>query len=85
MALALHSACMAAVRHAAGDCVQDFHRALAHDMAGPVRRGMWLSQVLVRASMQTAIAKAARLAPWLTTWCIVATRLPGKALLRPDH
>ena len=76
VAIALHSAHLAAATYLGGGAPAAFHRRLARDVAGPVRRAQWLARLMVRARAQSALAAGARAAPALLRLCAATTRLP---------
>ncbi|MPY69215.1 MAG: NAD(P)-binding protein [Alphaproteobacteria bacterium] len=77
VAIALHSAQLAAAAYLDGGAPAAFYRRLARDVAGPVRRALWLARLMVRAQAQSPLAVAARAAPALLRLCAAVTRLPA--------
>jgi flavin-dependent dehydrogenase len=82
LAIALHSAHLAAKGYLAGQTAEDYQRALARDLGGQVLGATILSQAMVRPWGQAALATLARLQPWLMTAAATRTRISGKALER---
>lgn len=82
IAIALHSARLAAQYHVAGRPGGDFQAQLAADLASQVRRATWLSQILVRPAGQTASAAALRLMPGLLATIARRTRIAAPAVRR---
>ncbi len=76
IAVALHSARLAADIFLAGGAASEFQERLARDLAPQVRRATLLSRALVHPSAQTAAAVAARLMPDLVVRVAQATRIP---------
>ena len=77
IAIALHSARLAADIYLAGGTAAEFQARLARDVAGQVRRATWLSRLLVQPPAQAVAAVAARLMPDLMTGIAQATRIPS--------
>jgi flavin-dependent dehydrogenase len=77
IAIALHSARMAANYYLSGKAQYQFQCDLARDVAGQVRRATLLSQLLVRSSGQTVVMALADLAPGLVRSIARGTRIPG--------
>ncbi len=80
IAIALHSARLAADIHLAGGTADEFQRRLAHDVAGQVRRATLMSRLLVRPAGQVAAAAAARLLPGIVAGIARTTRIPGDCI-----
>jgi flavin-dependent dehydrogenase len=76
IAIALHSARLAADIYLAGGTAAQFQRRLAHDVAAQVRRAVWMSRMLVRPLAQAGAVAAARLMPDLVVRAAQATRIP---------
>jgi flavin-dependent dehydrogenase len=82
LAIALHSAHLAAGAYLAGQTAQAYQRGLARDLGGQVLGATLLSQALVRPWGQAALSLLARLQPRLMTAAAARTRISGKALER---
>jgi flavin-dependent dehydrogenase len=83
--IALHSAQLAAACCLAGEDAATFHRRLAADAAGPVRRALALAGLMLRPGLQPALAAGARALPGLMRLCAARTRLlagPATGLTR---
>jgi flavin-dependent dehydrogenase len=80
IAIALHSARLAADVHLAGGSAVEFQTRLAADVADQVRRATWLSRMLVRPFGQFGAAVAARLRPDLLAAVAQATRIPAGSI-----
>lgn len=80
IAIALHSARLAADVHLAGGTAAQFQEKLARDVAAQVRRATWLSRLLVRPLGQVGAAAAARLLPDLVVRTAQATRIPAPCI-----
>jgi flavin-dependent dehydrogenase len=80
IAIALHSARLAADVHLAGGTADEFQRRLARDVAGQVRRATWMSRLLVRPAGQVVAAAAARLLPDIVAGIARTTRIPGDCI-----
>jgi menaquinone-9 beta-reductase len=80
MAMALHSAALAVEHHLAGLPPSQYHRRLAADVVGPIRRAMQLQQLGRSALGQTLLLRAARLWPGLLRHAATLTRVPAPAL-----
>lgn len=76
IAIALHSARLAADVYLAGGPAAQFQDRLARDIAAQVRRATWMSRVLVHPLGQAGLAGAARLMPDLLAKTAQATRIP---------
>jgi flavin-dependent dehydrogenase len=76
IAIALHSARLAADIYLAGGTASQFRDRLARDVAAQVRRATFLSRMLVRPLGQMGVAAAARLMPGLVVRTAQATRIP---------
>jgi hypothetical protein len=82
MAIALHSARLAARCYLGGGSVAGYRRRLARDLGQGVRLASLLSHSLVRRPGQRILGVAARLQPRLMAWVAGATRVPDAALRR---
>lgn len=82
MAIALHSACLAARCHLGGHGTAEYRRRLVRDIALGVRLADLLSRSLVRRNGQRILASAARMQPRLMALIARATRVPQAALRR---
>jgi flavin-dependent dehydrogenase len=82
LAIALHSAHLAAAAYLAGQRAEAYQRRLARDLGPQVLGATLLSQALVRPWGQAALAALARLQPRLMTAAAARTRISGKALGR---
>jgi flavin-dependent dehydrogenase len=80
IAIALHSARLAADIYLAGGSAAEFQRRLAREVAGQVRRATWISQMLVRPAGQTIAAAGARIVPGLLGGVAQLTRIPAPCL-----
>ena len=80
IAIALHSARLAADIHLAGGSAAEFQWRLARDVAGQVRRATWISRMLVRPSGQMIAAAGARIMPSLLGGIAQMTRIPAPCL-----
>jgi flavin-dependent dehydrogenase len=76
IAIALHSARLAADIYLAGGTAAQFQDRLARDVAAQVRRATFLSRMLVSPIGQAGVAAAARLMPGLVARTAQATRIP---------
>jgi flavin-dependent dehydrogenase len=76
IAIALHSARLAADIYLAGGTAAQFQDHLARDVAAPIRRATRLSRMLVRPIGQAGAVAAARLMPDLVARTAQATRIP---------
>jgi flavin-dependent dehydrogenase len=77
IAIALHSARLAADIYLAGGTACEFQARLAGDLAAQVRRATWLSRLLVHPAAQAAAGLTARLAPDLVAGIARTTRIPA--------
>ncbi len=82
MAIALHSARLAACCHLGGGDVADYRRRLAQDIGAAVRLATLLSHSLVRRHGQRILTSVARMQPRLMARVAGATRVPETALRR---
>ena len=82
LAIALHSAHLAAKAYLGGQAADDYQRALARDLGAQVLGATMLSQAMVRPWGQAALATLARLQPRLMTAAATRTRISWKALER---
>jgi flavin-dependent dehydrogenase len=82
MAIALHSAHLAARCHLGGGHAADYQRRLARDLGQRMRLASLLSHALVRRPYQRILAAAARMQPCLMARVASATRVPDVALRR---
>ncbi len=82
IAIALHSARLAARLCVAGATAEAYQKRLAQDVARQVHYATLLSQLLVRPAGQTIAAAAARVVPSLMAGIARATRLPEAATRR---
>ncbi len=82
MAIALHSARLAARCHAGGGSAAAYQAQLARDVAAQVRRATHVSRALVHPAVQAAAAAAAQAFPALMTGIARATRIPRPSLRR---
>jgi len=80
IAIALHSARLAADIHLAGGTAGEFQRRLAHDVAGQVRRATWMSRILVQPAGQAIAVAAARIVPDIVAGIARTTRIPADCL-----
>ncbi len=81
IAIALHSARLAAQCSLAGQTSSQFQSRLARDVAGQVRRATLLSRLLVQPEGQTLAMALARLVPPLVGHIAHRTRIPGRRLI----
>jgi flavin-dependent dehydrogenase len=77
IAIALHSAQMAANYYLSGKPARNFQSDLASDVTGQVRRATLLSRILVRSSGQVCAAALAGLAPGSMRHTASLTRIPS--------
>jgi flavin-dependent dehydrogenase len=86
LAIALHSAHLAAKAYLDGRTAESYQRALARDLSAQVLGATLLSQAMVRPWGQSVLTTLARLQPRLMTAAATRTRISGKALRRagPD-
>jgi flavin-dependent dehydrogenase len=82
IAIALHSARLAARCHAGGGSAAAYQAQLARDVAVQVRRAAHVSRALVHPAVQVAAAVAAQVFPALITGIARATRIPRPSLRR---
>ena len=80
IAIALHSARLAADIYLAGGTASQFQSRLARDVAGQVRYATLLSRMLVHPGSQAIAAVAARWLPNLVAGIAQATRIPAASL-----
>lgn len=80
IAIALHSARLAADIHLAGGSAAEFQVRLARDVAPQVRRATWMSRMLVHPAGQALAAGGARVAPDLLAVIARMTRIPSECL-----
>lgn len=80
MAIALHSAQLAASAYIAGASASAFQTQLAEDVAAQVRRATWLSRLLVQGWAQGLGLAGARLIPGLLGGIALSTRIDAAAL-----
>jgi menaquinone-9 beta-reductase len=80
IAIALHSARLAADIHLAGGTADEFQQRLAADVGGQVHRATWTSRLLVRRPGQMAAGAAVRLLPDIVAGLARATRIPGDCI-----
>jgi flavin-dependent dehydrogenase len=81
IAIALHSARMAADYYLLGRSASEFQAGMAHDVAGQVRRATLMSSLLVRPEVQAVAMALAQMAPGLVGQIGRGTRIPGQRLL----
>jgi flavin-dependent dehydrogenase len=84
LAIALHSAHLAARAYLAGETAQTFQHSLARDLRAQVLGATLLSQALVRPWGQALLAGLARLQPRLMTAAAARTRISARALERSN-
>ena len=77
IAIALHSARLAADVHLAGGSAAEFQARLAGNVAAQVRRATWISRLLVRPAGQAIAAAGTRLAPGIVAGVARMTRIPA--------
>jgi flavin-dependent dehydrogenase len=80
IAIALHSARLAADIHLAGGSAAEFQARLARDVAAQVRRATWISRLLVRPAGQALAGFCTRMAPGIVSGVARMTRIPTAAL-----
>jgi flavin-dependent dehydrogenase len=80
IAIALHSARLAAEYYLAGKTNSEFQTCLARDVTGQVRRATLISRVLVQRWGQSAMMGATRLVPRLISDIADLTRIPSHRL-----
>jgi flavin-dependent dehydrogenase len=81
MALALHSAALAATHFLRGDKPHVYHAALARDVSAPIRRAMWLYRLGSLPIGPALLRHTIRLWPALLRHVASITRVPEQALL----
>jgi flavin-dependent dehydrogenase len=81
IAIALHSARMAADYYLSGRSSSEFQSDLARDVMGQVRRATLLSHLLVQPKGQAVAMALARMAPGLVRQIGRGTRIPSRRLL----
>jgi flavin-dependent dehydrogenase len=77
IAIALHSARLAADIHLAGASAGDFQRRLAHDVGRQVRRATLMSRMLVHSAGQRVAAAVAWVMPDIVAGIARGTRIPA--------
>ncbi|HVY33343.1 MAG TPA: FAD-dependent monooxygenase [Caulobacteraceae bacterium] len=82
LAIALHSAALAAQVYLGGGSAQDYVRRIGRELGARVIGATWLSQALVRGPGQAAIMAAAALEPQLMAAAARLTRIPEGAIRR---
>ena len=82
MAIALHSAALAAGMFLAGKDPHAYHRCLRADIAGPLRRAGALYRLGRSGAGQATIVTAAALAPAVLRLAAALTRVPDRAIAR---
>jgi flavin-dependent dehydrogenase len=82
IAIALHSARMAADYYLSGRSTSEFQSDLARDVMGQVRRATLLSRLLVQPKGQTVAMAIAQFAPGLVRQIWRGTRIPNRRLVR---
>lgn len=85
IAIALHSARMAADYYLAGRPASQFQSDLARDVAAQVRRATMLSRLLVNPKGQAVAMTLAQMAPGLLREIARGTRIPSPRLLGDRH
>ncbi|HLH88925.1 MAG TPA: FAD-dependent monooxygenase [Xanthobacteraceae bacterium] len=80
IAIALHSARLAADIYLAGGSAGEFQQQLAHDVGAQVRRATFMSRVIVHAPVQKLAAIAARIAPDIVAGIARGTRIPDERM-----
>jgi flavin-dependent dehydrogenase len=80
IAIALHSARLAADIYLAGGSAGEFQRRLARDVGGQVRRATLMSRMLVHGAGQRLAAMAARIVPDIVAGIARGTRIPADRL-----
>lgn len=81
IAIALHSARMAADYYLSGRSNSEFQSDLARDVTGQVRRATLLSRLLVQPTGQVVAMALAQMAPVLVRQIVRGTRIPSRRLL----
>jgi flavin-dependent dehydrogenase len=84
MSIALHSAKLAALSYLRGEDPQAYQRLLAVHIARQVRRAILLSRSLVSGNGQRLAIAAAFCAPSVLVLGAALTRIPARAIVRPD-
>lgn len=77
IAIALHSARLAADIYCAGGGAVEFQRRLARDVAAQVRRATWISRLLVCPAGEVIVASGTRMAPSIMAGVARMTRIPA--------
>lgn len=84
IAVALHSAYVAADFYLRGKSAVEFQSYLARSLTGRVRRATLLSQILVRPQGQAAATAVARWTPRVIRSIALNTRIPSRRLVRSN-
>jgi menaquinone-9 beta-reductase len=85
IAIALHSARLAAEYYLAGRTNSQFQSDLARHVSSQIRRATLFSQILVHPKSQAIAMAAAQLVPSLVRITALWTRIPSQHLLRKDQ
>jgi menaquinone-9 beta-reductase len=85
IAIALHSARMAANYYLSGQSTSEFQSDLARDVMGQVRRATLLSRLLVQPKGQAVAMALAQMVPGLVRQIGRGTRIPNNRLLGEDQ
>jgi flavin-dependent dehydrogenase len=80
IAIALHSARLAADVYLAGGGAAEFQARLAHDVSRQVRRATWLSRLLVHPTGQGLASLGTRIAPGIVASVARMTRIPAASI-----
>jgi menaquinone-9 beta-reductase len=81
IAIALHSARLAAEFYLSGGTSSQFQSRLARDISGQVRRAMLISRLIVHPAGQAIAIAVARLAPMVVGYVACRTRIPRRRLI----
>ena len=80
MAIALHSAQLAATIYGRGGSAHEYHERLAHDVGRQLRLAMLVSRAMVWRPTQTLMTSVAQMWPRLMAATAAHTRISGRAL-----
>jgi flavin-dependent dehydrogenase len=82
MSIALHSATLAARMFLAGASADKYHRSLATQLSGRMRRSTWLSRAMITDAGRAFAPFALSLFPQSLRWIARSTRIPESAFLQ---
>jgi flavin-dependent dehydrogenase len=84
MAIALHSASLAAQMYLAGRTAEEYNSTLNPQLGGRVSLATWISRAMVTAAGQDIALLGASLFPGAMRWIAASTRVPARELLLDD-